>query len=125
MYTGYIVGAISLMLLQGILIFVLLGKCAKYKQTEAKLASNQDIMTEEIKAREAMAAAKKYSPFTMSARMFHDLNQPLNSIKMISGGILYLLNQGKKLPDEEIAECMKEISCQTDRIADMIKNLKM
>lgn len=58
------------------------------------------------------------------AKISHDINQPLNSIKMISGGILYLLNQGKKLPDEELAECMKEISCQTDRIVGIIKKLK-
>lgn len=61
---------------------------------------------------------------TMSARITHDINQPLNSIKMISGGILYLLNQGKKMPDEELADCMKEISCQTDRIAGIIKKLQ-
>ena len=61
---------------------------------------------------------------TMSARMVHDINQPLNSIKMISGGILFLLNQGKKMPDEELAECMKEIACQTDRIVGIMKKLK-
>ncbi|WP_346355948.1 hypothetical protein [Azotosporobacter soli] len=60
----------------------------------------------------------------MSAKMFHDLNQPLNSIKMISGGILYMLNQGKKLPEEELAQCMKEIAAQTDRIAAMLVRLK-
>ena len=61
---------------------------------------------------------------TRSARITHDINQPLNSIKMISGGILYLLKQGKKLPDEELVECMKEISCQTDRIVGIMKQLK-
>ena len=60
----------------------------------------------------------------LSSRMFHDLNQPLNSIRMTSGGITFLLNQGKKISDEELMECMKEISCQTDRIAAMVKGLK-
>ena len=58
-----------------------------------------------------------------TGRISHDMNQPLNSIKMISGGILYLLKQGKKLPDEELAECMKEISCQADRIVGIMKQL--
>ncbi len=61
---------------------------------------------------------------TMSAKMIHDLNQPLNSIKMISGGILYMLNQGKSLPEEEVARCMKEISAQADRIAAMLVDLR-
>lgn len=60
----------------------------------------------------------------MPGRISHDMNQPLNAIKMISGGILYLLNQGKKLPDAELVDCMKEIVCQTDRIAGMVKQLK-
>lgn len=89
--------------------------------------------SEKAKAQEAMAAAKDaesqaekaVSTGTTPARIVHDLNQPLNSIKMISGGVLYLLNQGKKLPDEELTDCMKEISCQTDRIAGIIKSLKV
>ena len=60
-----------------------------------------------------------------SATISHELNQPLNSIKMISGGIVYLLEQGKRLPDEELAECMKEISCQTNKIASLIKKMQM
>ncbi|SDE06505.1 response regulator [Sporomusa acidovorans] len=59
----------------------------------------------------------------LPAKLLHDLNQPLNSIKMTAGGILFLLNQGKKLPDEEIMECMKNISCQADLLAGIIKNL--
>lgn len=57
-------------------------------------------------------------------KIAHDINQPLNSIKMISGGILYFLKEGKKFPDEELAGCMREISLQTDRIVDIIKMLK-
>lgn len=60
----------------------------------------------------------------MPAKTVHDLNQPLNSIKMISGGILYMLNQGKQLPEEELARCMKEIATQTDRIADMLEAMR-
>jgi Response regulator containing CheY-like receiver, AAA-type ATPase, and DNA-binding domains len=59
----------------------------------------------------------------LPAKLWHDLNQPLNSIKMTAGGILFLLNQGKKLPDEEIMECMKNISCQADLLAGIIRNL--
>lgn len=61
----------------------------------------------------------------MPAKLFHDLNQPLNSIKMIAGGILFLLKQGEKLPDEELADCMEKISVQTDLLASMLKKMRM
>ncbi|WP_094604060.1 hypothetical protein SPSIL_044910 [Sporomusa silvacetica DSM 10669] len=61
----------------------------------------------------------------MPAKLFHDLNQPLNSIKMIAGGILFLLKQGEKLPDEELSDCMEKISVQTDLLASMLKKMRM
>lgn len=61
----------------------------------------------------------------MPAKLFHDLNQPLNSIKMIAGGILFLLKQGEKLPDEELSDCMEKISVQTDLLASMLKKLRI
>ncbi|MCE5286672.1 MAG: hypothetical protein LLG02_12610 [Pelosinus sp.] len=64
-------------------------------------------------------------PGSQQAKMLHDLQQPLNSIKMISGGILYLLKQEKRVSDAELAECMREISSQTDRAAKLIKSIKL
>jgi signal transduction histidine kinase len=79
-----------------------------------------------------MAAAKQdpipgkkiLSNDAMAVGLSHDLKQPLHSIKMIAGGILYMLKQGKKLTDEELANCMEEISCQADQLAVIINNLR-
>lgn len=60
----------------------------------------------------------------LPSRVTHDLNQPLNSIKMTSGGILFLLNQGNPVPEEELRQCLQEISGQADRMASIIKTLK-
>ncbi len=95
------------------------------------LVVGQDI-TEKVKAREAMSAAqdakakaeKLLSIGTMAAGISHEINQPLNSIKVISGGMVYLINQGEKLQTEEIAESVREISSQADRIAKIIKHLR-
>lgn len=95
------------------------------------LVVGQDI-TEKVKAREAMLAAQEarikaekiFSIGTMAAGVSHEINQPLNSIKVISGGIVYLLNQGEKLEAEEFAESIKEISSQADRITKIIKHLR-
>ncbi len=79
-----------------------------------------------------MAAAKQdklpanrtLSNNAMTVGLSHDLKQPLHSIKMIAGGILYMLKQGKKLSDEELAGCMEEIACQADQLAGIINNLR-
>jgi PAS domain S-box-containing protein len=100
-------------------------------ETSYFLVVGQDI-TERIKAREAILAAQEarakaekiFSIGTMAAGISHEINQPLNSIKVISGGILYLLNQGEKFHAEEFSESIKEISSQTDRITDIIKHLR-
>lgn len=81
-------------------------------------------MTKKIDVRTAAAHSAEAATGAESTRLFHDLNQPLNSIKMISGGIMYLLNQGKRISDEELAGCMKEIVSQTDAVAEIIKKLK-
>ena len=78
-----------------------------------------------LKAREAQIKAERvFSIGTMAAGISHEINQPLNSIKVISGGILYLLNQGETLQAEEFVESMKQISSQADRISNIIKHLR-
>lgn len=78
-----------------------------------------------LAARDAQAKAEKISFLgTMAAGISHEINQPLNSIKVISGGILYLYKQGKQLDTEEFIESMKEISSQADRITNIIKHLQ-
>ena len=95
------------------------------------LVVGQDI-TEKVKAREAMQAAqeakakaeKLLSIGTMAAGISHEINQPLNSIKVISSGMVYLLGQGEKIEAEEFSESIKEISSQADRITKIIKHLR-
>lgn len=100
-------------------------------ETSYFLVVGQDI-TEKVKAREAILAArdaqakaeKIFSIGTMAAGISHEINQPLNSIKVISGGILYLHKQGEQLDTEEFVESIKEISSQADRITNIIKHLR-
>ena len=100
-------------------------------QTSYLLVVGRDI-TEKVKAREAMLAAqeaqvraeKMYSIGVMAAGISHEINQPLNAIRVISGGIMYLLAQGEKLQAEEFAESISEIASQTDRITNIIEHLR-
>ena len=95
------------------------------------LASGQDI-TETVKAREAIMevhnakakAEKLYSIGTMASGIAHEINQPLSSIKVIAGGLLYMLRQGNAFSSQDCEEHLSEIHKQTDRIADIIKHLR-
>ena len=95
------------------------------------LIVGQDI-TEKVKARQAMIAAQKAqvkaekmsSLGVMAAGISHEINQPLNAIKVLSGGILYLLKQDDAVEPAEFSHAMQEISDQTDRISHIIKHLR-
>ena len=95
------------------------------------LAIGQDI-TEKVKAREALIEAQKaqakaeklYLMGTMASGISHEINQPLSSIKVITGGLLYMLRQGNALSSDDYEEHLAEINKQTDRISGIIKHLR-
>ena len=89
-------------------------------------------VTERIKAQQATMAAIKAgaraerlsSIGTIAAGISHEINQPLNSIKIISSGSLLMVEQGKEISSEEFVENLKEISYQTDTISNIISHLR-
>ncbi len=89
-------------------------------------------ITERIRAQQAIQAAiearsraeRLYSIGTMAAGISHEINQPLNSIKIISSGSLLLLEQGKEISAAETAESLREISRQADAISNIISHLR-
>ena len=100
-------------------------------QTSYFMLVGQDI-TEKVKVREAMLEAqqarakaeKLYSVGIMASGISHEINQPLNAIKIIAGGLLFTLKQGDVLSTEEYMESIGEIHGQADRIAAIIKHLR-
>ena len=95
------------------------------------LIVGQDI-TEKVKAREAILEAQKakvkaeqvYFVGTMAAGIAHEINQPLNSIKVVSSGLLYLIQRGEQIDEKEVIDSLQEISNQVDRITSIIKHLR-
>lgn len=100
-------------------------------QIENFLIVSHDI-TERIKAQkltlaatEARARAEKMASIgTMAAGISHEINQPLNSIKIIASGSLLLIEQGKEITVDECAESWTEISRQIDSISNIISHLR-
>jgi C4-dicarboxylate-specific signal transduction histidine kinase len=78
-----------------------------------------------LEAKEAVARSEKLASLgVMAAGITHEINQPLNSIKLSATGILYWYKHNKQRSIEDIMEEVEEISIQADRIDHIIKHLR-
>ena len=78
-----------------------------------------------LEAREAVARAERLSSLgIMSAGIAHEINQPLNSLKIAADGMLYWHSQGKTPALAKIMENIEKISKQADRIDAIIKHMR-
>lgn len=78
-----------------------------------------------LEAKEAQARAERLSSLaTMAAGISHEINQPLNSIKILSSGIIYQIRAGEYLHPEEIGRVVQGISGQADRISSIITHMR-
>ncbi|CQR72698.1 Sensor protein FixL [Sporomusa ovata DSM 2662] len=88
--------------------------------TEQKMAAAAMVKADEVRAQ----AEKLSSLGTMAAGLSHEINQPLNSIKMIASGMVYAYHNGKERPVEDIMRNIAEISNQADRINSIITHMR-
>jgi PAS domain S-box-containing protein len=75
--------------------------------------------------KEAQVKAEKLASIgAMAAGICHEINQPLNSLKMISSAFTYSYKQGNQRSIEEFVLGMQEISNQVDRVTKIITHLR-
>lgn len=78
-----------------------------------------------LEARETVARAERLSSLgIMAAGIAHEINQPLNSLKIAADGMLYWHSQGKTPTLAKIMENLEKISQQADRIDAIIKHMR-
>ena len=76
-------------------------------------------------AKEAVARAERMASLgVMAAGISHEINQPLNSIKVTSSGIIYLHKNEISQDIEGIMEDVRSISRQADLIGDIIRHVR-
>lgn len=78
-----------------------------------------------LDARETVSRAERLSALgIMAAGIAHEINQPLNSLKVLADGMLYWQRQGKTPEISAVMESVQEISRQADRIDMIIKHMR-
>jgi len=110
---------------QGQPFFVNMHACAtKYGEREAIIVSTTDITNMIEKDAQLIQASKMTTLGEMSAGIAHELNQPLNAIKMGSDFLAMLVEQGDGVPDEQLLQVTQEMSTQVNRATEIINTLR-
>lgn len=81
--------------------------------------------SEMLEARAALARTERLSSLgTMAAGIAHEINQPLNSLKVLADGMLYWYEQGTVPEISDAMDTIQEISKQAERIDAIIKHMR-
>ncbi|WP_034632164.1 ATP-binding protein [Maridesulfovibrio bastinii] len=95
-----------------------------YRGTPAIIIGVTDITQIIEKDAQLVQAAKMKSLGEMSAGVAHEVNQPLNAIKMGSEYLSLMVEMGREIPPEQLDKVVSEISRQVDRAAEIIDTLR-
>ncbi len=95
-----------------------------YGGRQAIVVAITDITEMIEKDAQLVQAAKMKTLGEMSAGIAHEINQPLNTIKMGSDYLNLLLDQKKTITEAQIRDMVTEISEQVDRATEIINNLR-
>jgi len=95
-----------------------------YRGRHAIIIAVTDITEMIEKDAQVIQAGKMKSLGEMSAGIAHELNQPLNAIKMGSEYLAILDEQGRAAEPGAFREVVREISGQVDRAAEIINTLR-
>lgn len=105
--------------------FVNMHACAtRYGEREAIIVSTTDITDMIEKDAQLIQASKMTTLGEMSAGIAHELNQPLNAIKMGSDFLAMLVDQGGQVPGDQLTQVTREMSTQVDRATEIINTLR-
>ncbi len=95
-----------------------------YQGRDAIILATNDVTESMEKDAQLIQASKMKSLGEMSAGIAHELNQPLNAIKMGNDFLILMLEKGRVIPQEKLAQVAKEVSAQVGRASEIIGRLR-
>jgi len=95
-----------------------------YKGREAIILAATDITAMMEKDAQLIQASKMKTLGEMSAGIAHELNQPLNTIKIGNEFINTLISSGKEIPTDQLKQVVDEVINQVERASDIITRLR-
>jgi len=105
--------------------FVNMHACdTRYGAREAIILSITDITEMVEKDAQLIQAGKMATLGEMSAGIAHELNQPLNAIKMGSDFLGLQMEMGRAVSERDLQTVAREISVQVDRASEIIDTLR-
>ena len=107
------------------LLYVNVHACpVRYQGRDAVILATTDITEMVEKDNQLIQASKMTTLGEMSAGIAHELNQPLNAIKMGNEFIDMMIEKNEKISDKNLLQIVKEVSSQVDRAVDIIHRLR-
>jgi two-component system NtrC family sensor kinase len=97
---------------------------AAYQEQEALIVATTDITEMVEKDSQLIQASKMTTLGEMSAGIAHELNQPLNAIKMGSEFLEMMVEKAQRIPQQDLLLIVREMSSQVDRAVDIIRRLR-
>ncbi|MFP4168701.1 MAG: ATP-binding protein [Desulfonatronovibrionaceae bacterium] len=95
-----------------------------YEGVQAVIIASTDITDMIEKDAQLIQASKMKTLGEMSAGVAHELNQPLNAIRMGSDYLLMSMEKDPQTKDKITLDILKDISSQVDRATGIINNLR-
>lgn len=97
---------------------------AIYNSREAIILAATDISETVEKDAQLFQASKMATLGEMSAGVAHELNQPLNTIKIGNDFLKKMVQKGRPIKDSQLEKVATEVTAQVERAADIIWRLR-
>jgi len=97
---------------------------SEYRNEDVIIVAATNITELVEKDSQLIQASKMTNLEKMSAGIAHEINQPLNAIKMGSEYLNMMKEKKQKIEDEDLLMVLKEISTQVSRAAEIVGRLK-
>ncbi|MCK5097477.1 MAG: PAS domain S-box protein, partial [Desulfobacteraceae bacterium] len=97
---------------------------AEYREEDVLIVATTDITELVEKDSQLIQASKMTNLEKMSAGIAHEINQPLNAIKMGSEYLIMMKERKEKITKEDFDLVLDEISSQVSRAAEIVNRLK-